>query len=218
MLKAKDVLSKKFKKKLFGYSKTQVDSFTSEVIDSLDTLTNENAEVKNNLRFLYDEIELHKENEKMLKSTLETTASSKDELVKSITERYEKEMDNFRTQLADSELKLKTEKDSLYAKIRSLEADLSSYKEIEQSMRSSLLYANETKLKIEDEARRKASEIVERADNEAREKMDSLNENYANVQENYKYVKDQYMSFANNYKQQLEEELQRINEKLTLFE
>ncbi|MCT4565080.1 MAG: DivIVA domain-containing protein [Maledivibacter sp.] len=80
MITPLDIQNKEFTKGLRGYKEVEVDEFLDNVIDSYEKVYNENAEMKERIRLLEEQIEKYNSLEKTLKDTLVVAQSTAEEV------------------------------------------------------------------------------------------------------------------------------------------
>lgn len=80
MITPLDIQNKEFTKSLRGYKEAEVDEFLDNVIDSYEKIYNDNAEMKEKIRLLEDQIEKYNSLEKTLKDTLVVAQSTAEEV------------------------------------------------------------------------------------------------------------------------------------------
>jgi cell division initiation protein len=80
MITPLDIQNKEFTKGLRGYKEVEVDEFLDNVIDSYEKVYNENAEMKERIRLLEEQLEKYNSLEKTLKDTLVVAQSTAEEV------------------------------------------------------------------------------------------------------------------------------------------
>lgn len=80
MITPLDIQNKEFTKSLRGYKEAEVDEFLDNVIDSYEKIYNDNAEMKEKIRLLEEQIEKYNSLEKTLKDTLVVAQSTAEEV------------------------------------------------------------------------------------------------------------------------------------------
>lgn len=146
MLTAADVKNASFARVARGYKMSEVDDLLEQVIDTIEQLTNENAQLLRKLEILADRIQEYRDEEDSIRSALLTAQKSADKILKDANDEKEHLIADARQQ-ADDMLRLSQEK--------------------------SVTIANETRDKVTQvlgEAKEKASRLL----TEAKEKSDSM--------------------------------------------
>lgn len=75
-MKSQDILNTKFKKKLFGYDKKQVQKFVDKVISEFENVVNYNKEIESEMHNLQSQLEKFSEIEISLREALESTQNA----------------------------------------------------------------------------------------------------------------------------------------------
>lgn len=89
MITPLDIQNKEFTKGLRGYKEVEVDEFLDNVIDSYEKVYNENAEMKEKIRLLEEQIEKYNSLEKTLKDTLVVAQSTAEEVAMNASKKAE---------------------------------------------------------------------------------------------------------------------------------
>lgn len=89
MITPLDIQNKEFTKALRGYKESEVDEFLDQVIDSYEKVYNENAEMKEKIRLLEEQIEKYNSLERTLKDTLVVAQSTAEEVAMNANKKAE---------------------------------------------------------------------------------------------------------------------------------
>ncbi|SKC87303.1 DivIVA domain-containing protein [Maledivibacter halophilus] len=89
MITPLDIQNKEFTKALRGYKEAEVDEFLDQVIDSYEKIYNENAEMKEKVRLLEEQIEKYNSLERTLKDTLIVAQSTAEEVAMNANKKAE---------------------------------------------------------------------------------------------------------------------------------
>jgi len=109
MLTATDIRNAAFSRSTRGYKIAEVDEFLEQVIDTVEQLHKENAELVHKLEVLAERIQEYRNEEDSIRSALLTAQKSADKIMKEANEEKERVLSEARQQ-ADDSLRLSQEK------------------------------------------------------------------------------------------------------------
>ena len=184
MLTANDVRNVTFARAARGYKINEVDDFLEQVVETVDQLHSENAELIRKLEVLADRIQEYRNEEDSIRSALLTAQKSADKILKEATEEKERILADARQQ-ADDAVRLSQEK--------------------------SVTIANETREKVSHvltEAKEKAARIMSEAKSQSEQMLAESIEGCKLEKQYLEFLKEQEATFRQQlvemYKKQFE--------------
>lgn len=128
------------------------------------------------------------------------------------------EVDDFLDNIKLSYEKIYKEHKELNDKIIALQEDMKKYKNIEETLKNTLLLAQNTAEEVSSNAAKKAKVIIEEANLEAKEIIREANKEVGIINREYDEIQKKFLSFKDKYKFLLNTQLQDIDKMFDLEE
>ncbi|MCT4584867.1 MAG: DivIVA domain-containing protein [Peptostreptococcaceae bacterium] len=128
------------------------------------------------------------------------------------------EVDDFLDNIKLSYEKIYKEHKELNDKIIALQEDMKKYKNIEETLKNTLLLAQNTAEEVSSNAAKKAKVIIEEANLEAKEIIRNANKEVGVINREYDEIQKKFLSFKDKYKFLLNTQLQDIDKMFDLEE
>ncbi|WXR61687.1 DivIVA domain-containing protein [Peptostreptococcaceae bacterium AGR-M142] len=128
------------------------------------------------------------------------------------------EVDDFLDNIKLSYEKIYKEHKELNDKIIALQEDMKKYKNIEETLKNTLLLAQNTAEEVSANAAKKAKVIIEEANLEAKEIIREANKEVGVINREYDEIQKKFVSFKDKYKFLLNTQLQDIDKMFDLEE
>lgn len=128
------------------------------------------------------------------------------------------EVDDFLDNIKLSYEKIYKEHKELNDKIIALQEDMKKYKNIEETLKNTLLLAQNTAEEVSSNAAKKAKVIIEEANLEAKEIIREANKEVGVINREYDEIQKKFVSFKDKYKFLLNTQLQDIDKMFDLEE
>lgn len=128
------------------------------------------------------------------------------------------EVDDFLDNIKLSYEKIYKEHKELNDKIIALQEDMKKYKDIEETLKNTLLLAQNTAEEVSSNAAKKAKVIIEEANLEAKEIIREANKEVGIINREYDEIQKKFLSFKDKYKFLLNTQLQDIDKMFDLEE
>lgn len=128
------------------------------------------------------------------------------------------EVDDFLDNIKLSYEKIYKEHKELNDKIIALQEDMEKYKNIEETLKNTLILAQNTAEEVSSNAAKKAKVIIEEANLEAKEIIREANKEVSVINREYQEIQKKFLSFKDKYKFLLNTQLQDIDKMFDLEE
>lgn len=140
------------------------------------------------------------------------------EFKKGIRGYKEDEVDDFLDRIKEDYENLYKENIELKDKISMLSDQISRYKNIEETLKNTLIIAQNTAEEVGQNATKKAELIVEEAENKRKLIIESANNEVVNIKRDYEEVRKEFKLFRGKFLDLLEDQLKNIQENFSEIE
>ncbi|KXZ39577.1 cell division initiation protein [Alkalithermobacter thermoalcaliphilus JW-YL-7 = DSM 7308] len=134
------------------------------------------------------------------------------EFKKSLRGYKEEEVDEFLDQVKEDFEKLYKENIELKDKLNMMTEQVTRYKNIEETLKNTLIVAQNTAEDVNATALKKAQVIIEEAELKARKIIENANNEVIDIKKEYEEIRKEFKIFKNKFKSLLENQIKTVEE------